>query len=268
MNIIELDQVSVVFQQRKDRMLLRDHLKEAARRGPQEGFYALHEVSFQVRAGEGVAIFGANGAGKSTMLSLLAGLILPHAGQVRVEGQVGAILELGSGFHPELSGRENLILNAALIGLKEEKARAATQAIIDFSELGEFIDQPLRTYSNGMSLRLGFAVAIHGEFDLLLVDEVLAVGDYAFQQKCLSHVEGLRKQGKTLVIVTHAPQSLERFCDRAIWLHHGHVIRDGTFQEVTREYEEFISDPARRLSDDLPAQPVRLNPQNRRGGFN
>ena len=198
------------------------------------------------------------------MLSLLTGLVEPARGSRRLHGRTSSVLELGSGFHPELTGRENLKLNAALTGMSEAQATLSMQSIIDFSELHDAIDEPLRTYSAGMVLRLGFGVAIHGQFDVLLVDEILAVGDIAFQNKCLNHIEILKRQGKTLVIVTHSPASLDRFCERAIWLHHGHVAKDGPFAEVAAEYVQFISDPGRRLWDELPKGPVTVSEKRTR----
>jgi ABC-type polysaccharide/polyol phosphate transport system ATPase subunit len=263
MSIISLENVSIVFRQRRERMLLRDHLREMAQRMPKDGFYALHEVSFRVERGESLGIIGANGAGKSTLLSLLAGLTGPDKGVVRVAGKVGALLELGSGFHPDLTGRENLLMNAALLGLNEKAARERAQAIIDFSELGPFIDEPLRTYSSGMNMRLGFSVAVHAENDILLIDEILAVGDIAFQKKCMAHILGLRKAGKTLVCVSHVPGVLEELCDRLVWLHHGHLIHDGEFDVVSADYISFMADPHRQFGDEIPQGPrqVTLAPE-------
>jgi ABC-type polysaccharide/polyol phosphate transport system ATPase subunit len=260
MSIISLENVSIVFRQRRDRMLLLDHLREVVRKMPQDGFYALHDVNFKVERGESLGIIGANGAGKSTLLSLLAGLVPPDKGAVRVEGRVGALLELCSGFHPDLTGRENLLMNAALLGLDEKTARERSQSIIDFSELAPFIDEPLRTYSSGMYLRLGFSVAIHAEIDILLIDEILTVGDLAFQKKCFDHILGLRKAAKTLVCVSHVPGVLEQLCDRLVWLHHGQLIRDGEFDRVSADYLAFMADPHRHFGDEIPQAPRQVVP--------
>lgn len=230
-------------------MLLRDHLREIVNKTVPGGFYALHNVSFNLDPGESIGIVGANGAGKSTLLSLLAGLSMPDQGSVAVRGRVGALLELGSGFHPDLTGRENILMNAALMGLSEREARKASEAIIGFSELAEFIDEPLRTYSSGMVLRLGFSVAIHADVEILLIDEILAVGDMAFQMKCFASILNLRRKGKTLVCVSHAPVILAELCDRLLWLHHGQVVADGTFDEVSRRYSTYMSNPERKLDD-------------------
>jgi ABC-type polysaccharide/polyol phosphate transport system ATPase subunit len=260
MPVISLENVSIIFRQRRDRMLLRDHLREVVRKMPQDGFYALHDVGFKVERGESLGIIGANGAGKSTLLSLLAGLVPPDKGAVRVEGRVGALLELCSGFHPDLTGRENLLMNAALFGLDEKSARERSQSIIDFSELAPFIDEPLRTYSSGMYLRLGFSVAVHAEIDILLIDEILAVGDLAFQKKCFDHILGLRKAAKTLVCVSHVPGVLEQLCDRLVWLHHGQLIQDGEFDRVSADYLAFMADPHRHFGDAIPQAPRQVVP--------
>lgn len=160
MPIIAVENASVIFRQRRERMLLRDHLRDAVKKIPREGFYALHDLTFSLEKGESLGVVGSNGAGKSTLLGLLAGLLPPDKGAVRVEGRVGVLLELGSGFHFDLTGRENLLMNAALLGLSEKDARRSSESIIAFSELGPFIDEPLRTYSSGMVLRLGFSIAV------------------------------------------------------------------------------------------------------------
>lgn len=255
---IAFDNVSVIYRQRRERMLLRDHLREIARRMPEDGFYALHDVSFSIDQGESVGVVGANGAGKSTLLAVLAGLIPPDRGKVAVEGRIGALLELGGGFHPDLTGRENIFMNAAIMGLTEKQARADCDSIIEFSELAEFIDEPLRTYSAGMTLRLGFSVAMHSDLDILLVDEILAVGDLAFQKKCYRRILELRQSGKTIVCVSHAPGIIEELCGRLIWLHHGHLVKDGDYESVGQDYSNFMSDPGRRLQDDIPSGPLMV----------
>ena len=199
-------------------------------------FWALDDVSLNIRRGESLGVIGPNGSGKSTLLRIIADLARPTRGEVRVQGRISALLELGAGFHPQITGRENAILNAVLLGLSRKEAAERLPEIIAFSELGDFIDQPMRTYSSGMYIRLGFSVAVHVHADVLLVDEVLAVGDAEFQQKCFDHIEKLRAKGVTIVLVSHDLGSVTRFCERAILLHHGQVQVEGKSQPVVHEY--------------------------------
>ncbi len=201
-------------------------------------FHALSDVSFDVREGEGLAVIGSNGAGKSTLLGLTAGLAEPDSGTVEVNGRMAALLELGSGFHPDLTGRENLYLNSSLMGFTEKRTRELYDSIVDFSGVGDFIDEPLRTYSSGMIVRLAFSVAVNLDPDILLVDEVLAVGDAAFQAKCFGRILDLRKAGKTFVCVSHSRDMLADVCESAIWLDHGKALMTGAFTEVFRAYSE------------------------------
>lgn len=204
--------------------------------GARRPFVALDGVDLTVKRGESVGIIGPNGSGKSTMLRIMAGITPPTAGNVRINGRVSALLELGSGFHLQITGRENAILNAVLLGLTLNEAREIMPKIIEFSELGDFIDQPMRTYSSGMFFRLGFAVAVHVNPEILLIDEVLAVGDAKFQNKCMDHIFSLRKQGVTLVLVTHDMLSLPKFCDRGVLLESGKITDEGTPQQVVHNY--------------------------------
>jgi ABC-type polysaccharide/polyol phosphate transport system ATPase subunit len=199
-------------------------------------FVALNDVDLTVRRGESLGIIGPNGSGKSTTLRIMAGITPPTSGTVTANGRISALLELGSGFHPQISGRENAILNAVLLGLTLSEARAVLPDIIEFSELGDFIDQPMRTYSSGMFFRLGFAVAVHVQPEILLIDEVLAVGDAEFQKKCMDHIHGLRAKGVTLVLVTHDMLSLPKFCDRGILIEQGKITDEGTPQQVVHNY--------------------------------
>jgi lipopolysaccharide transport system ATP-binding protein len=199
-------------------------------------FWALDDVSLNIRRGESLGVIGPNGSGKSTLLRIIADLARPNMGEVRVQGRISALLELGAGFHPQITGRENAILNAVLLGLSRKEAAERLPEIIAFSELGDFIDQPMRTYSSGMTIRLGFAVAVHVKADVLLVDEVLAVGDTEFQEKCYAHIEKLRAEGVTIVLVSHDLGSVVRFCDRAVLLQHGRLQIDGESQPVVHEY--------------------------------
>jgi ABC-type polysaccharide/polyol phosphate transport system ATPase subunit len=203
-------------------------------------FVALDGVTLRVHRGESLGIIGPNGSGKSTTLRVMARITPPTAGNVVVNGRISALLELGSGFHPQISGRENAILNAVLLGLTLQEAREVLPEIIAFSELGDFIDQPMRTYSSGMFFRLGFSVAVHVQPEILLIDEVLAVGDAEFQKKCMDHIHKLRANGVTLVLVTHDMLSLPMFCDRGILLERGQITDEGTPQQVVHNYLERV----------------------------
>lgn len=237
MSLIDFRDVSKSFARHAGRMLLRDRLTHWLRGHHRDRFFALKNVSFSVEAGEGLAVVGANGAGKSTLLGLVAGLAQPDTGAVRVNGRIAALLELGSGFHPDLTGAENVRVNAALIGLSRRRTTKVFDEIVDFSGIGEFIDEPLRTYSSGMVMRLAFSVAINLDPEVLLVDEVLAVGDAAFQEKCFERLREFRHSGKTLLCVSHSTGTVREMCDRAIWLDHGELMMTGTIGDVIDAYE-------------------------------
>jgi len=234
---IEFDGVSKLFARHVQRKLLRGYLHGLLSRTRTEDFRALDRVMFRIDRGESVALVGANGAGKSTLLSLVAGISSPHEGRVHVAGKVAALLDLGSGFHPELTGRENIHLNGALLGLKRREVDAKEESIIAFAGLDEFIDEPLKTYSSGMAMRLAFAVAIELDPDILIVDEVLAVGDQAFQDKCLAKVRELVDAGKTMLAVSHSPAMIRALCRRALWLDHGRLMMDGAIEDAIAAYE-------------------------------
>lgn len=204
-----------------------------------EDFWALRDVNFGIYEGESVGIIGENGSGKSTSLKLMSRILEPTSGSVSVKGKVSALLELGTGFHPDLTGRENIFLNGSLLGIPRKEMVDRYQAIVDFSELHEFIDTPIKHYSSGMVMRLGFAVAINVDPDILLTDEVLAVGDEAFQRKCLDHIATLRRRGVTIVFVSHALDAIRGTCQRAIWLDHGQVVADGPSGDVIDQYLAF-----------------------------
>lgn len=234
---VELCDVSKRFRRHTGQLLLRTHLRRRfTPRKQVEPFYALKNVSFRMLPGEGLAIIGSNGAGKSTLLSLVAGLVPPDAGSIRVNGRVAALLELGAGFHPDLTGTENVHLNAALMGISRSRMNRIFQKIVDFSELADFMDEPLRTYSAGMVMRLAFAVAVNVDPDILLIDEVLAVGDSSFQAKCFEKILDFRRQGKSILCVSHVAGMVRQLCDRAIWLDHGDLMLDGPIAEVTDAY--------------------------------
>ncbi|MCX6626775.1 MAG: ABC transporter ATP-binding protein [Candidatus Solibacter sp.] len=238
MALIEFEHVSKTFSHTGGAKLLRAHLEERLRRraAKREVFYALKDLSFQVQRGECMAIVGGNGAGKSTLLSLVTGLCQPTEGRIQVNGSVAALLELGSGFHPELTGAENILLNASLLGLSRKKTEARFDEIVEFSGISDFIHEPLRTYSSGMIMRLAFSVAVHVDPDILIVDEVLAVGDQAFQAKCFERIARFKRAGKTLLFVSHSAQLVKQFCDRTLWLDKGEAVLVGTPDEVLDAY--------------------------------
>jgi ABC-type polysaccharide/polyol phosphate transport system ATPase subunit len=236
MSTVEFRNVSKIFHRHTGKLLLRYRLKQLFTTEVGEPFYALKNVSFRMDHGESLAVIGPNGAGKSTLLGLAAGLVLPDEGQVAVDGRVAALLELGSGFHPDLTGEENVRLNASLIGLSRKRTNEISEEIVDFSGIGDFICEPLRTYSTGMVMRLGFSVAVMMDPEILLVDEVLAVGDAAFQTRCFQKVQEFRDRGKMLLCVSHSTSMIEKLCDRAIWLDHGDVVMSGTVTEVMEAY--------------------------------
>jgi ABC-type polysaccharide/polyol phosphate transport system ATPase subunit len=205
---------------------------------PREHFFALRDVSFAVGRGESLAIVGQNGAGKSTLLNIATRLCSPSEGTVRISGCVAALLELGAGFHGDLTGTENVRINAALLGLTRQQVNQRFDSIVEFSGLGDFMDEPLRTYSSGMAMRLAFSVAVNVDPDILIIDEVLGVGDQKFVEKCTERIMEFRRAGKTLLCVSHGLGSLEILCDRAMWLSHGRVAQIGTVKEVLQAYRE------------------------------
>src|SRR3954469_3948527 len=203
---------------------------------PRETFPALTDVSFTVPKGSTYGVMGRNGSGKSTALKLVAGITKPTSGTVRVEGRISALIELGAGFHPEISGRENVFINGIMLGLTRREIQQRFDEIVDFAELREFIDAPVKTYSSGMYMRLGFAVAINVNPDVLLVDEVLAVGDEGFTHKCLDKFAEFKRSNKTILLVTHSLNLIERFCDEALWLDEGHAMAHGDPKRVVGAY--------------------------------
>ena len=196
----------------------------------------LNNVSLDIKKGESVALIGINGSGKSTLLKLMTKIIYPTSGTIEVNGKLTSLLELGAGFHPDFTGRENIYFNASIFGLTAREIDARINDIISFSELGELIDSPVRTYSSGQYMRLAFSVAINVDAEVLLIDEILAVGDQHFQDKCFEKLIELKNSGKTIVIVTHSLSSVKQFCDRAVWLNDGKIAMDGKIDEVIGEY--------------------------------
>lgn len=201
-----------------------------------ENFEALKNVSFDVYHGEMLAIVGANGSGKSTLLKAISGVYRPSEGRVQVVGSLASLLELGAGFHPELTGRENILLNGLILGFSRKQMRERESKIVEFSEIGDFIDVPVKQYSSGMYMRLAFAVATEVDPDILVVDEILAVGDAPFQAKCFDRLENFRNAGKTILFVTHSMAQVLKYCDRAVLLEHGRLIMDDTPAKVMELY--------------------------------
>ena len=201
-------------------------------------FWALNGVSFSIEKSESLGIIGENGCGKSTLLKLLTRIMYPTTGSIEVNGRVSSLIELGAGFHPIMTGRENIYINASIYGLSRKEIASREQDIIDFSELGDFIDNPVRTYSSGMFMRLAFSIAINVSVDILLIDEILAVGDYNFQKKCLDHLLKLKNDGITFVIVSHNMETIRTYCNKAIWLQGGKVEAYGVSDEVVLKYLE------------------------------
>ena len=196
----------------------------------------LNDINLEIKKGEVVGLIGVNGSGKSTLLKLMTKIIYPNKGHIETNGKLTSLLELGAGFHPDFSGRENIFFNASIFGLTRKEIEKRMEQIIEFSELRDFIDNPVRTYSSGMYMRLAFSVAINVDADILLIDEILSVGDQHFQEKCFSKLEELKQEGKTIVFVTHGMESVERFCTRAVWLHKGLIKMDGDTKTVVQEY--------------------------------
>jgi ABC-type polysaccharide/polyol phosphate transport system ATPase subunit len=236
MALIEFQNVSKWFPHTTGRALLRTHIAHWFGAERREKFVALKNISFRLDPGESLAVVGSNGAGKSTLLSLAAGLATPNAGRVVVNGHLAALLELGSGFHPDLTGAENLLLNSALLGRGRKQTLELADKIIDFSGIRDFIDEPLRTYSSGMVMRLAFSIAIHTEPDIMLLDEVLAVGDSGFQTKCREALLDFQRAGKSILFVSHSAGQVLQMCERAIWLDHGELVMEGDATSVLDAY--------------------------------
>ena len=261
MNAIELVNVTKIYRRYsgkqfatlKSALLQRSILRELR---PSEVFPALNEVSFNVPKGSTYGVIGRYGSGKSTALKLVAGITKPTSGTVRVHGRVSALIELGAGFHPEISGRENVYINGIMLGLSRREVQARFDEIVDFAELREFIDAPVKTYSSGMYMRLGFAVAIHVDPDVLLVDEVLAVGDEGFTHKCLDKFGEFRRRGKTVLLVTHSLGLVERFCDEALWLDAGRAREHGDPRRIIDAYLTAVEQSEEHLLATTTAKAV------------
>ena len=215
---------------------VKESLLSLFKRNKKEKRIVLNDINLKIKKGEAVALIGVNGSGKSTLLKLMTKIIYPNKGKITTNGKLTSLLELGAGFHPDFSGRENIYFNASIFGLTRKEIDKRIDKIIEFSELGEYIDNPVRTYSSGMYMRLAFSVAINVDAEILLVDEILAVGDQHFQEKCLNKMKELRDEGKTMVFVTHAMDSVKALCDRAVWISDGRIKMDGDVNTVTDAY--------------------------------
>ncbi|HEV3138846.1 MAG TPA: ABC transporter ATP-binding protein [Pirellulales bacterium] len=215
-------------------------LRDPARGAATEALWALKDVSFEIRPGEVVGIVGRNGAGKSTLLKLLGRITRPTTGHALVRGRIGTLLEVGTGFHPELTGRENIYLSGAIAGMRKEEIRRKFDAIVDFAEMNQFLEMPVKRYSSGMYVRLAFAVAAHLEPDILLIDEVLAVGDASFQKKCLSRMEAASQQARTVLFISHNLGAIRQLCPRSILIDHGRLVQDGPTPDVLRRYNDLL----------------------------
>jgi homopolymeric O-antigen transport system ATP-binding protein len=228
-------------------------------------FPALEGVTFEVEKGETIGVIGQNGAGKSTLLKLLCGVTRPSSGLLEANGTIASILELGAGFHPEFTGRDNAALNAAILGLSHAEARERLPAILEFSELGSFVDRPVKTYSSGMYMRLAFSVAVNVDPDILVIDEALAVGDGHFQKKCIDKIREFHEQGKTILFCSHALYYISSICKRALWLDQGRLMRYGPSLDVVHEYETFLLERDRDHPAVDPAVPESRTPVRIRG---
>ncbi len=230
-------------------------------------FEALKDVNIEIKKGEQVGLIGANGCGKSTLLKCFSKILYPEKGEIEVNGKVSSLLELGAGFHPDFSGRENIYTNASIFGLKRSEIEKIVEPIIEFSELSAFIDNPVRTYSSGMYMRLAFSVAIHVNPDILLIDEILAVGDASFQKKCFDRILDFKGKGITIVIVSHDLSSIERICGRIIWLDGGKIIKDGNPKEVVNDYYDKVFSKESKVQESSEESPYEASDKNRWGNL-
>jgi ABC-2 type transport system ATP-binding protein len=233
---VRFDNVSKTFRLRGSNSLKEMLLGVSGQRRQTRVVGAVRNLDLEIQQGETVALLGHNGSGKSTSLKMLAGTVAPSTGRIWARGRVAPLLELGAGFHPDLTGRENVFLNAAILGIKRRETLRRLDAIIDFAEVEDFVETPVKFYSSGMTVRLGFAIAVNVEPDILLVDEVLAVGDEDFQAKCLGRMREFKRDGRTVVLVTHSLKQAQEFCERGLVLNHGHLAYDGPMHAATDAY--------------------------------
>ena len=233
---ILFEQVSKSFRISQTRSVKEHLLGVAGHRSRSVHIDAVRDLDLTILAGESVALLGHNGSGKSTSLKMLAGTIAPSSGRIWARGRIAPLLELGAGFHPDLTGRENVFMNAAILGIRRAEVARRLEAIVDFAEVADFLDTPVKFYSSGMTVRLGFAIAVNVDPEILLVDEVLAVGDESFQSKCLDRMRTLQQEGRTIVLVTHSLSQARDFCDRAVVLDHGRTLFDGDVEGASEAY--------------------------------
>ncbi|WP_182050210.1 ABC transporter ATP-binding protein [Changpingibacter yushuensis] len=242
-DVIQINDVSKKFIVHKDKSLKERIVNAGRSRAHAEEYWALSDIKFSIAAGESIGLAGANGSGKSTLLKIIGGILTPDSGDVRVRGRIAALLELGAGFHPDLTGRENIYLNASILGLSDEEISARMDSIVDFSGIRDFIDTQVKFYSSGMYVRLAFSVAVHSDPDILLVDEVLAVGDEPFQRKCMEKIREFQSEGRSIILVSHSAEQIIDVCDRAVVLDHGRIIAMGDARDaMSRLHQKYEDD--------------------------
>lgn len=250
MSAISVEGVSKKFRLQTDQAhSVKELVTRRDRRAGHDSFWALRDVSFEIEQGSMFALVGHNGSGKSTLLRCIANIYRPTTGTVRVDGRISTLLELGAGFHPDLTGRENVYMNATILGMSKKQIDAAFDDIVEFAGVQEFIDSPVKIYSSGMYVRLGFSVAVHVDPEILIIDEVIAVGDAEFQRKCFDYLYDLRRKGVTIVVVTHSTGTVEAMCDGAAWLDHGELQLVGTGPEVAAAYLGRVNEAEREARD-------------------
>ena len=240
--VISVKNVSKSFRVYQDKGHMLKEMVLHWNRNKYEKVKVIDNISFEVKKGEAIGLIGSNGCGKSTTLKLLTRIIYPDKGEIKIRGRVSSLLELGAGFHPDLSGRENIYINASIFGLSRKEIDNKLDDIIEFSELREFIDNPVRTYSSGMYMKLAFSVAINVNADILIIDEILAVGDVNFQAKCFNKMQEIKNNGTTLLLVSHSMDQIERICDKCIWLHNGKIRASGVAEEVDFQYLTYMNE--------------------------
>lgn len=240
-NVIEVEHVTKDFYMRRTSNSLKDLLTYLDFKEKRTMYRALDDVSFSVKKGEALGLIGKNGSGKSTMLKILTKILYPNSGKVTTKGKIACLIELGAGFHPDMTGRENIYINASILGLSDSEINGRVEDIINFSGIGDFIDQRVRNYSSGMYMRLAFSIAINVDADILLIDEILAVGDIEFQNKCIEKLKQFQKNGGTIVLVTQLPQQAKEFCDNVVWLEQGKIKEYGPSEIVCNNYYNSIN---------------------------
>lgn len=258
-DVIQVNHVSKMFTVHKAKSL-KDHLVNIAKRDKRSSeYWALQDVNLSVKAGESLGVAGPNGSGKSTLLKAIGGIIAPNKGEIRTRGRLAALLELGAGFHPDLTGRENIFLNGSIMGLPESEIKRHLDDIIDFSGIPDFIDTQVKFYSSGMYVRLAFAVAVHSDPDILLVDEVLAVGDELFQRKCLEKIKEFQREGRSIILVSHSADQILNVCDRAVILNQGKLVKEGEVADAMAFLHQNYRDQL--ISEDAtPAEKISSSP--------